>query len=327
MLGQWRPIRKPSNQLLPHPSQRSPQRIDRADVANSNPPALDRTITAAPLSTPHDVVVSQLLGRRASTSQESLVTPDPARHTLPKISIDGTASSLYHSDETPPPSQARSGLRSASASPLSAQPEHVPIYDPFTGALAGVMTPPVHDPEGGQAMSDTDFDQTRDELWVHLARIRELQSEIAGMHLQMEGVGSSDARSARRAAGATRRATEEWDDPGEAEERSKAMRDAEFATLAETFRGRRVVIDGIMNKLDDLSQALTTFHALPTPVMEFSNSRSNTKDSGSRDGPRDMSVPITNPVEGAAMTILRDDSELEPVLPESPASGAPHFDT
>lgn len=210
---------------------------------------MDRTITAAPLSTPHDVVVSQLLGRRASTSQESLVTPDPARHTLPKISIDGTASSLYHSDETPPPSQARSGLRSASASPLSAQPEHVPIYDPFTGALAGVMTPPVHDPEGGQAMSDTDFDQTRDELWVHLARIRELQSEIAGMHLQMEGVGSSDARSARRAAGATRRATEEWDDPGEAEERSKAMRDAEFATLAETFRGRRVAIDGIMNKV------------------------------------------------------------------------------
>ena len=98
-------------------------------------------------------------------------------------------------------------------------------------------------------MSDADFDHTRDELWAHLARIRELQSEIAGMHLQMEGIGSSDARSARRAAGATRRPTEEWDDPGEAEEQRKAARDAEFATLAETFRGRRVAIDGIMNKV------------------------------------------------------------------------------
>lgn len=251
MPGQWRPIRKPSNPSLhppSNPNQRSPQRNDREDVANSSPP-LDRVITA-PLSTPHDAVLSQLLGRRGSTSQDSLIAPDPARHMLPKISIDGTASSLYRSDETPPPSQApqtQTGLRSASASPHSAQ--HVPIYDPFTGALAGVMTSPVHDHEGSQAMSDADFDQTRDELWAHLARIRELQSEIAGMHLQMEGIGSSDARSARRAAGATRRPTEEWDDPGEAEERRKAARDAEFATLAENFRGRRVAIDGIMNKV------------------------------------------------------------------------------
>ena len=207
----------------------------------------------APLSTPHDAVLSQLLGRQGSASQEDPVVPNTALQALTKISIDGTASSLYRSDGSPPPSQAQTGLRSASASPHSAQND--PIYDPFTGALAGVMMSPVHDHEGSQAMSDADFDQTRDELWAHLARIRELQSEIAGMHLKMEGIGSNDARSARRTAGATRRPTEEWDDPGEAEEQRKAARDAEFATLAETFRGRRVAIDGIMSKVSAFSGA------------------------------------------------------------------------
>ena len=32
-------------------------------------------------------------------------------------------------------------------------------------------------------------------------------------------------------------------------------------------------------KLGDLSEALTTFHDLPTPVMGFASSRANTKDS------------------------------------------------
>lgn len=252
MLGPWRPSGKPSKHSLQrpsHPGQRSPQTCEDDDVSKSRP-SLDRAVVA-PLSTPHDIVLSQMLGQRGSTSQDSLVAPDPAQQALPKISIDGTASSLYPSDGTSPPSQAQTGLRSASASPHSAQ--HDPIYDPFTGGLAGVMTSPVHDHEGSQAMSDADFDQTRDELWAHLARIRELQSEIAVMHLQMEGIGSSDARSARRAAGATRRPTEEWDEPGEAEEQRKAARDAEFATLAATFRGRRVAIDGIMNKVSAFS--------------------------------------------------------------------------
>ncbi|KAH9837021.1 uncharacterized protein C8Q71DRAFT_907077 [Rhodofomes roseus] len=315
MLPSWRATRKPSPPDLQHPPDarpRSPQRGDADETLNARP-SLERTVTA-PLSTPHDAVLSELLGQRESASQESAAPVDgpDSRQALPKISIDGTTSSFYRSERTATPSQG-AGLRSTSASPNSA---HEPIYDPFTGALAGFMTPPAQDHEGSQAMSGADFDHTRDELWVHLSRIRELQSEIAGMHLQMEGIGSSDARSARRAAGATRRATEEWDDPGEAEEQRKAARDAEFATLAETFKGRRAAIDGIMNKLDDLSQALTTFHALPTPVMEFANSRGNTKDSGARPRQRNTSI------SGQA-AVLQDESEREPVFPDSPASDAP----
>ncbi|KZT75108.1 hypothetical protein DAEQUDRAFT_734572 [Daedalea quercina L-15889] len=322
MLASWRQSLKPSDPSSQHPpdaQQRSQQRNNAEDVANSRP-SLERAVTA-PLSTPHDAVLSELLGRRGSTSQESLAPHDTTRQALPKISIDGTASSFYRSERTATPSGgAQTGLRSGSASP---NPAHDPVYDPFTGALAGVMMSPPHEHEheheGSQAMSDADFDHTRDELWAGLARIRELQSEIAAMHLQMESIGSSDARSARRAAGATRRATEEWDDPGEAEEQRKAAGDAEFATLAETFRGRRAAIDGIMNKLDDLSQALTTFHALPTPVMDFGASRTDTKDSGSRPLPRDTSTSGT----GVGATVLQDESERGPVFPESPASDAP----
>jgi len=308
MLASWRPSRRP-----PPPD---PQRDDRPrspQRGNAEPdrPSLERAVTA-PLSTPHDAVLSELLGRRGSTSEGSPAPADASRQRLPKISIDGTTSSFYRSERTATASQA-AGLRSTSASP---NPAHDPVYEPFTGALAGVMTSPVHDHRGSQAMSDADFDHTRDELWAHLSRIRELQSEIAGMHLQMEGIGSSDSRSARRAAGATRRATEEWDDPGEAEELRKAARDAEFATLAETFRGRRAAIDGIMGKLDDLSHALTTFHALPTPVMEFANGRSNTKDSGARPRPFDASISRQD-------AVLQGEYEPEPVFPESPTSDAP----
>ncbi|KAH9937205.1 uncharacterized protein B0H18DRAFT_969566 [Fomitopsis serialis] len=185
MLASWRPSRRP-----PPPTPASPD--DR--------PRSSQRVTA-PLSTPHDAVLSELLG-------------------LPKISIDGTTSSFYRSERTATPLRLQGCARRPPVQLCTRS-----VYEPFTGALAG--------------------------LWAHLSRIRELQSEIAGMHLQMEGIGSSDARSARRAAGATRRATEEWDDPGEAEEQRNAARDAEFATLAETFRGRRAAIDGIMGKLDD----------------------------------------------------------------------------
>ena len=52
--------------------------------------------------------------------------------------------------------------------------------------------------------------------------------------------------------------------------------------------------------------------------MDFANSRSNTKDSGSRD----TSVPAPNSGR-AAVTILQGELEREAVLPDSPASDAP----
>lgn len=104
------------------------------------------------------------------------------------------------------------------------------------------------------------LDQRRDELWSGLATIRELQSEVASMHVQMEGIGLNDARGGKRVAGVASRVhtdtipvAEEWEEPDGAadavEEQRKRARDAEFTNLTETFKGRREAIDAIMNKV------------------------------------------------------------------------------
>ncbi|KAG8219519.1 hypothetical protein J3R82DRAFT_469 [Butyriboletus roseoflavus] len=69
----------------------------------------------------------------------------------------------------------------------------------------------------------------------------------------------------------------------------KKRRDEEFARLAEQFAQRKAAIGGIMNKLDDLSTALKTFHALPPPLFDLaiSPSRTNTMSSA----PSNVSAP------------------------------------
>ncbi|KAH9486494.1 hypothetical protein JR316_0000559 [Psilocybe cubensis] len=54
--------------------------------------------------------------------------------------------------------------------------------------------------------------------------------------------------------------------PNEEAEKAR-IREEEFAKLASQFEGRKDAIKGIMDKLDDLSQALHQFHHLPPPPM------------------------------------------------------------
>ncbi|KAG1864744.1 hypothetical protein DFJ58DRAFT_197076 [Suillus subalutaceus] len=56
----------------------------------------------------------------------------------------------------------------------------------------------------------------------------------------------------------------------------KRKREEQFTRLAERFADRKVSIDAVMNKLDNLSSALKAFHALPTPVLDLTSSRAST---------------------------------------------------
>jgi hypothetical protein len=72
----------------------------------------------------------------------------------------------------------------------------------------------------------------------------------------------------------------------------KRKREEEFTRLAERFAKRKVVIDSVMDKvcrfavhyasltlflqLDNLSNALKAFHALPTPELDLGSSRTET---------------------------------------------------
>ncbi|KAK7694955.1 hypothetical protein QCA50_002143 [Cerrena zonata] len=266
------------------PTNQTPS-FGRRNVANESLPyddgrlhAVEGAVTAA-LSTPHDAILSGLRGSQHTpdhasplhSEMNSLPQPAPRMSSLPSagsVERDGSQSG----------EGILNGRRSTAGHIHGVSLERDALYDPFTGALAGVILPhPSAQPLDGKK-SDAEFNQAKDDLWCHLGRIRELQSQIAGMHVQMEGLGLNDGTRGgpkRHGAASTRIGpdsigVDDWVDGGEDEHITKAEKDTEFSHLSESFGGRKVAIDDVMDKLDELSRALTTFHALPTPVVDFS---------------------------------------------------------
>ncbi|KAJ6503371.1 hypothetical protein C8R47DRAFT_1105850 [Mycena vitilis] len=106
------------------------------------------------------------------------------------------------------------------------------------------------------------------------------------MHLDMEEIGLNAGDSKGKGKGTRSRAAsvsrvvidDAEGDEGiggkrdEEAERSKA-REEQFSKLHGQFRGKKEAIDGIMVKLDSLSKAVTEFHALQAPKIQFASSR------------------------------------------------------
>lgn len=232
---EWLPVKasnKHNDSQPPQPSKEGPVAPERSSKADRRP-SLDRAITAA-VSNPHDAVLAELQGQRPDVDTSAKIDADSsAALAIPSVG------SLEHPGASPGP-----GARSATASP-NAIPE--PIYDPFTGGLAYIFPP-------SQDHDSSPFEQAKDELWSQLSRIRELQSEIANMHTQMEGVGVGDARKPKRGPQRTHSDTivgDEWPDLAEVEHEQNKARDAEFASMAQAFEGRHAAIGKIMDKVRD----------------------------------------------------------------------------
>lgn len=103
------------------------------------------------------------------------------------------------------------------------------IYDPFDGQTIGLVHP------GRVGKAET-------EIWDHLAQVRDLQSEIARMHAQMEGLGDADNTAANRQTAS--------DDQGlNADEEAKVAQSAEFARLSDRFNERKEAVETIMLKV------------------------------------------------------------------------------
>lgn len=109
-----------------------------------------RALTSAQ-SHPHDAVVAELRGQH------------PDHDTSARM--DQVISAPLQSADTLP--------TAPSEAPGTVMPELDRLFDPHTGATLGTFTPP-------QMMANG---QAREELWAHLARIRALQAEIAGLHV------------------------------------------------------------------------------------------------------------------------------------------------
>jgi len=243
----------------------------------------------AAVPSPHDAAVSEV---HAKLHQVEQLSP--------------TARSSGPSSEHP--------LADASTTP---KPPPDPLFDPATGFQRGFFEPEAPTGSG-------DSEQLRDEAWAHLTRIRELQSEIATMHMHMEGIGDGS--------GSTDVEVDvdiDVDTVPSQEEEEAAKREKEFAKLPGRFKGRSDNINAIMAKLDDLSQAVTSFHALQPPPLNF-DSVPNTRETAHPDVPAppgDHAIPVTSrtrqglpPAAMYGSRVGPDQNQIAEVLHDSPVS-------
>ena len=205
----------------------------QGDSGNATRPVLNRRMSSPPSS-------------RHATQPSSSQNLEPLRrvashlspHDALVVEIDGKLKDLELTQRLPSSKSSLGGeadknekrdydtsaqQREASASVRARVPEN--IYDPLSGQSIGLLAP-------------GDFNQVETEIWDHLARIRELQSEIATMHSQMEGLGTRDQ---------LHTAEPSVDDDGTNAE--DARKGAEFVKLSDRFAGRKDAIDAIMSKV------------------------------------------------------------------------------
>ena len=196
------------------------------------------TFTAA-FNTPHDAVLAELHGH------------DPPLHTdaTPSTSALG----MQSIDTLPAATSDAPGSVTTSSSP---PPEL--LYDPFTGVTTGVLSP------AACSSSSPSAKKTTEELWVHLARIRSLQADVARLHLTMEGIGlaestvphlrSTGGGGGPRAAAAAVLVGERLEDDDEGADgdggvEAEKRREREFERSERRFDGRKEEIGQIMTKV------------------------------------------------------------------------------
>ncbi|KAG7452305.1 uncharacterized protein BT62DRAFT_926517 [Guyanagaster necrorhizus] len=298
MLGSW----------FRNPSQES-NLFDEPPPPIEVPPGPVRSLTSK-LHTPHDAILADIHGEyveQAEAAAKSNYFNVPSRHT--------------------------ESLR-----------------DPYDGSVVGQVVPA--DPPFHLDMRIPYYDPKTDELlWSHLSKVLELQSEIAALHLGMEVIGTKQGNQGKGKSRANKDATWEGkedkekndvDDAAEVgeyervdvspeadEEKQNRERAAEFAKLSHQFEGRKEGILEVMNKLDDLSKALTDFHALQEPKIDFPLPRNSASSSGTSSSSMDKEriTPTTSlstivPPSTPTRAIPRDSNLI--VNPLEPGSQS-HF--
>ncbi|KAF7307095.1 hypothetical protein MIND_00502800 [Mycena indigotica] len=174
------------------------------------------------------------------------------------------------------------------------------IYDPLDGSILGTVVSP------DSNLQPDEIGKSNAAMWSHLSQVMDLQNQISRMHLDMEEVGmateaKTKGKTRSRATSISRVIVEDV----EGEERIGGTRDEEaernrlreeqFAKLSGQFHGKKQAINEIMTKLDALSRAVTDFHALQAPNIEF--------------GTRQESLPVTS-TDSLASPVLSDPRSL-----------------
>ncbi|KAJ6519983.1 hypothetical protein C8R45DRAFT_953468 [Mycena sanguinolenta] len=207
------------------------------------------------------------------------------------------------------------------------------ISDPFDGSFLGSIVAPDHNTQPEEGGKASDIAAKNEELWSHLSSVLELQNQISRMHLDMEEIGlNADPKG--RGKGTRSRATSvsrvviddvEGDEGIGGKRDEEAEREEQFSNLAGQFRGKKEAITAIMSKLDSLSSAVTEFHALQAPQIDFLSSRDNplpANNAAAENQPVDMQSQL-NSVRKSSLppnVLKRVTDPATPILSESPSS-------
>ncbi|QRW19038.1 hypothetical protein RhiXN_00444 [Rhizoctonia solani] len=205
----------------------------------------------------------------------------------------------------PPEKSVGSTITITHAPDATVQSRSTLINDPYTGEPKARLVPDhpsaLESPFLLFEGCGTDM-ATQEKFWSHVARIRELQSEVARMHIAMESIGrqpepqpptkekekEKDKDKPRKFRGQTsgRAGTSAGTDQEAGQSASdtdhagsgKDTRQGNKATTvlatpgldtSEHFAKRKDAIQDIMKKLSELSQQISDFHQLPTPEITF----------------------------------------------------------
>ncbi len=227
------------------------------------------------------------------------------------------------------------------------------LYDPFDGSPLGIVTLAEPAVLSRETMAVSGEIGSGDDVWTHLSRVLDLQHQIARMHVDMEGLGPGTDNKGKGPLGggfARQRTTSTSSMPGgdiedeegigvadEEAEKLKA-REREFKKLATQFEGRKQAINNMMSKvsalspfvftnvrdpkflpqLDDLSEALSEFHSLQVPRIEFPSSSRNNTLSPTLSASDQMQSPVIIPPSDSASAVSHNQINLRsPVMRSS----------
>ena len=191
-------------------------------IPSSSRPSLERGLTTA-VATPHDVVLAELFSHRQVPSVDRLDVPEiPSR------------------------------VNETETSHRAQSPGRTPLHDPFAGSLIGLSI----QGEGDHTQNDrTNFEARKEDLWSHMGNVRDIQTQIANMHVAMENIGlghQADQLTVERVHSTTASEGEKWEDAVEGEDdemKEKDAREQEFTKLANKFHGRKEATENIMTKV------------------------------------------------------------------------------
>ncbi|EUC53921.1 hypothetical protein RSOL_019890 [Rhizoctonia solani AG-3 Rhs1AP] len=212
------------------------------------------------------------------------------------------------------------------------------INDPYTGEPKARLVPDHPSPIGPPFTlfegCGTDM-ATQEKFWSHVSRIRELQSEVARMHIAMESIGrqpepqpvkekekEKDKDKPRKFRGQTGRVgtsagtDQETGHSASDTDHAGSGKDNRSGTGAHTtgaatsgldtgehFAKRKDAIQDIMKKLSELSDQISDFHQLPTPEITFpiSPSRPQTLPGSPQTPTQPPTLSISTPTPPAAI--------------------------